>query len=176
MLFGGFLFTSLSLAQWTASDWAQNMAISHVGYHSYHIPWFSSYFFVFFWKWFISTCNPLNERMENLSELCILIYMCVVYYRCVVRTLYYMCCVLQVCQSKPECGRQSLTELLIRPVQRLPSVSLLLGGNVWSLKWYWQEILTLEDFSIFKYLKCKINCTKNYKQKNKNLLTEWCYI
>lgn len=34
---------------------------------------------------------------------------------------------LKVCQSKPECGRQSLTELLIRPVQRLPSVSLLLG-------------------------------------------------
>ncbi|KAK3094448.1 hypothetical protein FSP39_001856 [Pinctada imbricata] len=34
---------------------------------------------------------------------------------------------LKVCQSKPECGRQSLTELLIRPVQRLPSVSLLLN-------------------------------------------------
>ncbi len=33
---------------------------------------------------------------------------------------------LKVCQSKPECGRQSLTELLIRPVQRLPSVMLLL--------------------------------------------------
>ncbi|CAC5413259.1 ECT2 [Mytilus coruscus] len=34
---------------------------------------------------------------------------------------------LKVCLSKPECGRQSLTELLIRPVQRLPSVSLLLN-------------------------------------------------
>lgn len=34
---------------------------------------------------------------------------------------------LKVCQSKPECGRQTLTELLIRPVQRLPSVSLLLN-------------------------------------------------
>ncbi len=33
---------------------------------------------------------------------------------------------MQVCQSKPECGRQTLTELLIRPVQRLPSVMLLL--------------------------------------------------
>ena len=32
----------------------------------------------------------------------------------------------KVCQSKPECGRQTLTELLIRPVQRLPSVMLLL--------------------------------------------------
>ncbi|KAL0850064.1 hypothetical protein ABMA28_011962 [Loxostege sticticalis] len=33
---------------------------------------------------------------------------------------------LKICQTKPECGRQSLQELLIRPVQRLPSVSLLL--------------------------------------------------
>ena len=41
---------------------------------------------------------------------------------------YVLCYILQVCQSKPECSRQSLTELLIRPVQRLPSVSLLLGG------------------------------------------------
>lgn len=30
-------------------------------------------------------------------------------------------------QTKPECGRQTLQELLIRPVQRLPSVSLLLN-------------------------------------------------
>ncbi|BES95841.1 RhoGEF [Nesidiocoris tenuis] len=29
-------------------------------------------------------------------------------------------------QTRPECGRQSLQELLIRPVQRLPSISLLL--------------------------------------------------
>ncbi|VVC95433.1 unnamed protein product, partial [Leptidea sinapis] len=28
---------------------------------------------------------------------------------------------LKICQTKPECGRQSLQELLIRPVQRLPS-------------------------------------------------------
>ncbi|QQP40266.1 Protein ECT2like, partial [Caligus rogercresseyi] len=34
---------------------------------------------------------------------------------------------LKVCQTKPECGRQTLTELLIRPVQRLPSISLLLN-------------------------------------------------
>jgi hypothetical protein len=31
--------------------------------------------------------------------------------------------------AKPECGRQSLSELLIRPVQRLPSISLLLNGK-----------------------------------------------
>ncbi|XP_071838563.1 protein ECT2-like isoform X2 [Apostichopus japonicus] len=34
---------------------------------------------------------------------------------------------LKICQSKPECGRQGLTELLIRPVQRLPSMILLLS-------------------------------------------------
>ncbi|KAL6960093.1 Protein T2 [Sarracenia purpurea var. burkii] len=34
---------------------------------------------------------------------------------------------LKVCQSKPECGRQSLQDLLIRPVQRLPSINLLLN-------------------------------------------------
>ncbi|XP_022098002.1 protein ECT2-like [Acanthaster planci] len=34
---------------------------------------------------------------------------------------------LKICQSKPECGRQTLTELLIRPVQRLPSMILLLS-------------------------------------------------
>ena len=32
-----------------------------------------------------------------------------------------------MCQSKRECGRQTLTELLIRPVQRLGSVCLLLN-------------------------------------------------
>ncbi|KAJ7392798.1 Protein T2 [Desmophyllum pertusum] len=34
---------------------------------------------------------------------------------------------LKACLSRPECGRQSLAELLIRPVQRLPSMSLLLS-------------------------------------------------
>lgn len=34
---------------------------------------------------------------------------------------------LKVCQTRPECGRQSLQDLLIRPVQRLPSISLLLN-------------------------------------------------
>jgi hypothetical protein len=34
---------------------------------------------------------------------------------------------LKKCQSRPECKRQSLAELLIRPVQRLPSVILLLS-------------------------------------------------
>ncbi|KAM9183913.1 protein ECT2 isoform 1-T1 [Mergus octosetaceus] len=34
---------------------------------------------------------------------------------------------LKINQAKPECGRQSLAELLIRPVQRLPSVALLLN-------------------------------------------------
>lgn len=34
---------------------------------------------------------------------------------------------LKINQAKPECGRQSLVDLLIRPVQRLPSVALLLN-------------------------------------------------
>ncbi|XP_064195034.1 protein ECT2-like isoform X1 [Anguilla rostrata] len=34
---------------------------------------------------------------------------------------------LKINQAKPECGRQTLAELLIRPVQRLPSVVLLLN-------------------------------------------------
>lgn len=33
---------------------------------------------------------------------------------------------LKINQSKPECGRQSLQDLMIRPVQRLPSMSLLI--------------------------------------------------
>ncbi|RUS82304.1 hypothetical protein EGW08_009936, partial [Elysia chlorotica] len=37
---------------------------------------------------------------------------------------------LKLCMSKPECGRQTLQELLIRPVQRLPSVVLLLQDLV----------------------------------------------
>ena len=36
---------------------------------------------------------------------------------------------LKIAQSKPECGRQTLVELLIRPVQRLPSTLLLLDGE-----------------------------------------------
>ncbi|VEN56703.1 unnamed protein product [Callosobruchus maculatus] len=34
---------------------------------------------------------------------------------------------LKACQTRPECGRQSLQELMIRPVQRLGSISLLLN-------------------------------------------------
>lgn len=36
---------------------------------------------------------------------------------------------LKACQTRPECGRQSLQELMIRPVQRLGSISLLLNGK-----------------------------------------------
>eukprot|EP00092_Neocalanus_flemingeri_P016143 GFUD01017471.1.p1 GENE.GFUD01017471.1~~GFUD01017471.1.p1 ORF type:complete len:636 (+),score=186.23 GFUD01017471.1:218-1909(+) len=34
---------------------------------------------------------------------------------------------LKKCERRPECSRQTLTELMIRPVQRLPSISLLLN-------------------------------------------------
>lgn len=36
---------------------------------------------------------------------------------------------LKINQAKAECGRQTLQELMIRPVQRLPSVSLLISGE-----------------------------------------------
>lgn len=36
---------------------------------------------------------------------------------------------LKACQTKPECGRQSLQELMIRPVQRLGSICLLLDSK-----------------------------------------------
>lgn len=50
----------------------------------------------------------------------------------------HICChtnafIPQINQAKPECGRQTLVELLIRPVQRLPSVALLLNGNTHTL-------------------------------------------
>lgn len=37
---------------------------------------------------------------------------------------------LKIGQTKPECGRQSLLDLLIRPIQRLPSITLLLNGTL----------------------------------------------
>lgn len=36
---------------------------------------------------------------------------------------------LKINQAKAECGRQTLQDLMIRPVQRLPSVSLLISGE-----------------------------------------------
>ena len=35
---------------------------------------------------------------------------------------------LKINQAKAECGRQTLQDLMIRPVQRLPSISLLIKG------------------------------------------------
>ncbi|XP_029174380.1 protein ECT2 isoform X2 [Nylanderia fulva] len=58
---------------------------------------------------------------------------------------------LKNCQTVPECGRQSLKELLIKPVQRLPSIKLLLT-----------DILKYTDISNPDYsaLEASINCTK----------------
>ena len=33
-----------------------------------------------------------------------------------------------LCTGKPECGKQSLAELIIRPVQRLPSTALIISN------------------------------------------------
>ena len=51
---------------------------------------------------------------------------------------------LKIAQSKPECCRQHLTELLIRPVQRLPSTLLLLDGTQLSVKIFIQSVLKLK--------------------------------
>lgn len=37
---------------------------------------------------------------------------------------------LKINQAKQECGRQTLQDLMIRPVQRLPSMSLLINGTI----------------------------------------------
>ncbi|XP_032670809.1 protein ECT2-like isoform X8 [Odontomachus brunneus] len=59
---------------------------------------------------------------------------------------------LKNCQTIPECGRQSLKELLIKPVQRLPSINLLLN-----------DILKHTDKSNPDYsaLEASISCIKN---------------
>ncbi|EFN72495.1 Protein ECT2 [Camponotus floridanus] len=58
---------------------------------------------------------------------------------------------LKNCQTIPECGRQSLKELLIKPIQRLPSINLLLS-----------DILKHTDKSNPDYsaLEASINCIK----------------
>ncbi|XP_011644444.1 protein ECT2 isoform X4 [Pogonomyrmex barbatus] len=58
---------------------------------------------------------------------------------------------LKNCQTIPECGRQSLKELLIKPIQRLPSISLLLS-----------DILKHTDKSNPDYsaLEASISCVK----------------
>lgn len=48
--------------------------------------------------------------------------------------------ILQINQAKPECGRQTLVELLIRPVQRLPSVALLLNGSTRAARFFVRHI------------------------------------
>lgn len=53
---------------------------------------------------------------------------------------------LKNCQTIPECGRQSLKELLIKPIQRLPSISLLLSGK--------KLIIFKQCFCLYKCWKC----------------------
>lgn len=57
---------------------------------------------------------------------------------------------IQINQSKPECGRQTLVELLIRPVQRLPSVALLLNGNSHNYDWSCFYSLHLSESRSYK--------------------------
>ncbi|XP_071489543.1 protein ECT2-like [Diadema antillarum] len=63
---------------------------------------------------------------------------------------------LKICQSRPECGRQSLTELLIRPVQRLPSMILLLSD-------LWKR--TPETHSDYTHLKQGLDALKKVTEQ-----------
>jgi len=62
---------------------------------------------------------------------------------------------LKNCQTLPECGRQSLKELLIKPVQRLPSISLLLNGKIYKMllinvRYVIIQLLWLKRISVIK--------------------------
>lgn len=57
---------------------------------------------------------------------------------------------LKNCQTIPECGRQSLKELLIKPIQRLPSISLLLSGK----KLFSNNVC----FYLYKFLEMLTDC------------------
>lgn len=54
---------------------------------------------------------------------------------------------LKINQAKPECGRQSLQDLMIRPVQRLPSMMLLIDGMCTSDPSY--RANAFSDFPLF---------------------------
>lgn len=43
---------------------------------------------------------------------------------------------LKINQAKAECGRQTLQDLMIRPVQRLPSISLLISGKLMAFPFF----------------------------------------
>lgn len=60
---------------------------------------------------------------------------------------------LKINQSKPECGRQSLQDLMIRPVQRLPSISLLLNGKKywWGICKYVAKLMASTPTDILKH-------------------------
>ncbi|XP_065644226.1 protein ECT2 isoform X2 [Hydra vulgaris] len=75
--------------------------------------------------------KAINDNVENMIK----VYPVFVNYFEIIKETIIRCdkekprfhAFLKICLTKPDCGRQSLTELLIRPVQRIPSMSLLIN-------------------------------------------------
>ncbi|XP_069689583.1 protein ECT2 isoform X2 [Periplaneta americana] len=88
---------------WAASHWKEDFSIGNV--------------FLKYAPDLIKAYPPFVNFFENTKEMLV---------KCD-QTKPRFHAFLKICQTKPECGRQSLQELLIRPVQRLPSISLLLN-------------------------------------------------
>ncbi|KDR08513.1 protein ECT2 [Zootermopsis nevadensis] len=88
---------------WSASNWKEDLSIGKV--------------FLKYAPDLIKAYPPFVNFFENTKEMLV---------KCD-QTKPRFHAFLKICQTKPECGRQSLQELLIRPVQRLPSISLLLN-------------------------------------------------
>jgi hypothetical protein len=88
---------------WTSSHWKEDFSIGNV--------------FLKYAPDLVKAYPPFVNFFENTKEMLV---------KCD-QTKPRFHAFLKICQTKPECGRQSLQELLIRPVQRLPSISLLLN-------------------------------------------------
>uniref|UniRef100_A0A1B6JGD0 Protein ECT2 n=1 Tax=Homalodisca liturata TaxID=320908 RepID=A0A1B6JGD0_9HEMI len=93
----------LEQLKWAATHWTEDISIGNI------ILKFSSDL--------VKAYPPYVNFYENTRELLL---------KCD-QTMPRFHAFLKIGQTKPECGRQSLLDLLIRPVQRLPSINLLLN-------------------------------------------------
>lgn len=93
----------LEQLKWAASHWTEDVSIGNI--------------FLKFSSDLVKAYPPFVNFFENTREMLL---------KCDQSKPRFHA-FLKIGQTKPECGRQSLHELLIRPVQRLPSISLLLN-------------------------------------------------
>ncbi|XP_075236856.1 epithelial cell transforming 2 pebble [Lycorma delicatula] len=93
----------LEQLKWTTSHWTEDVSIGNI--------------FLKFAPDLVKAYPPFVNFFENTREMLV---------NCD-QTKPRFHAFLKKCQTKPECGRQSLQELLIRPIQRLASVTLLLN-------------------------------------------------